>query len=100
MNWALFLALQGWKCLRKARGTSGDLVPGTTVELDCKDKTPRRVHSTDMTSVNFSLWLLLFPAPKTKAVIGTWRLEDDSELTLPGKHSWKLLSLWERCGWG
>lgn len=80
----------------------------------CKDKTPRRVHwvkvrssapspsvpSTDLASVNFSLWLLLFPAPNAKTVPWTWRLEDDSELILSGEHSCRLLSLWERCGWG
>lgn len=103
MNWALF-----WCC--KDGSTSGELEAqvgiwplGPGQSQACEDKTPRRVHrapSTDMASVIVSLQLLFFPALKTTAVIGTWRLEDDSELSLPGEHSWRLLSLWERCGWG
>lgn len=102
MNWALFWVKQGWKCLRRAGGTSGHFVPGVKTRHPEGHRTKVRssAPSTDMARVNFSLWLLLFPAPKNKAVTATWRLEDDSELILPGEHSWRLLSLWERCGWG
>lgn len=70
------------------------------------DLQPQLLHSTCslssryIASDSFYPHLLLFPVSGVKAVPKTSRLAADIGLTLPGQHSWRLLSLWERCGWG